>query len=632
MKFEEGIALVEELLNPMQLSKVQKIVFQQAWHGKSYQEIAKTYQYHPGYIKEVGSALWQSLSHQLGVRVTKHNFLMRLKQYQQSQSASSMPPADRSAPASSPPTSSPLASSAPASLPPTSVPTVSLTPILLDGQDAVDTRFFYGRQTELAMLKQWLIGDRCRLVLIWGMGGMGKSSLAMQLAQQLAQQMPPDFDRLIWRSLQDAPSLDELIQSLTQHLNPLLPCSDRSNPIDRLLDCLSQSRCLLILDRWEALFEPQQRVGSYRPGYEGYSELLRRIGQSHHQSSIVLISREQAIDVATLQVENFPVQTLHLQGLTTADIQPLLHAKQLSGEPIAQSELLRCYGGNPLAIKIAATTVQDLFAGSIGAFLHQKTLAFNGIHDLLQSHVDRLSLLEQQIMTWLAINRVPVPLRALQLDLFPMVSLTQLTQAVESLYWRSLLEKQPTGLTQSPMVMEYFTQQLIRRGCQELAALMRLRQGQIGIDTPDLVIECLKDFKQFALLKATSNVAIRTSQTQEIIRPILQQTVSQLGLQQNLVQKLLRLIRHCRHVPGTGYAVGNLLNLLRALDADLSGLDLSYCTIWQAYLVGVNLSQVNLIDADLAHCVLDSSINSSIDRLALPPSPPSTANSTIPAE
>jgi hypothetical protein len=50
------------------------LVFWQAWEGKSYPDIAKAFDYNPGYIKDTGSKLWQKLLEIYGVKVTKHTF------------------------------------------------------------------------------------------------------------------------------------------------------------------------------------------------------------------------------------------------------------------------------------------------------------------------------------------------------------------------------------------------------------------------------------------------------------------------------------------------------------------------------------------------------------------------------
>ena len=75
---------------------------------------------------------------------------------------------------------------------------------------------------------------------------------------------------------------------------------------------------------------------------------------------------------------------------------------------------MRLYSGNPLALKIVAETIVDLFGGEIGLFLAGGTLIFGSITDLLDEQFARLSALEQSVLCWLAIAREPVTLDELQ--------------------------------------------------------------------------------------------------------------------------------------------------------------------------------------------------------------------------
>jgi len=44
-----------------------------------------------------------------------------------------------------------------------------------DWGEAVDASIFYGRSHELTTLSEWIVRDRCRLITILGMGGIGKT-------------------------------------------------------------------------------------------------------------------------------------------------------------------------------------------------------------------------------------------------------------------------------------------------------------------------------------------------------------------------------------------------------------------------------------------------------------------------
>jgi hypothetical protein len=51
-----------------------------------------------------------------------------------------------------------------------------------DWGEAPDTAEFVGRVDELALLRRWILEERCRLVAVLGVGGVAKTSLAAKLA------------------------------------------------------------------------------------------------------------------------------------------------------------------------------------------------------------------------------------------------------------------------------------------------------------------------------------------------------------------------------------------------------------------------------------------------------------------
>ncbi|GAB4209732.1 MAG: hypothetical protein Fur006_69720 [Coleofasciculaceae cyanobacterium] len=222
---------------------------------------------------------------------------------------------------------------------------------IIDWGEAVDVSAFYGRTEELTQLEQWIVNERCRIVAILGMGGMGKTSLSVKLAQQIQYR----FEYVIWRSLRHAPPLKELLANLIQFLSnePETDLPETVNgKISRLLDYLRSSRCLLVLDNLEAILAPCDRAGYYREGYEEYGDLLKRVGEAPHQSCLVLTSREKPKELASLQGATLPVRLFQLRGLQEIEGRQIFKAKGFfCGSETAWKVLIERYAGNPLALR-----------------------------------------------------------------------------------------------------------------------------------------------------------------------------------------------------------------------------------------------------------------------------------------
>src|SRR5256712_7429731 len=296
--------------------------------------------------------------------------------------------------------------------------------------NAPDVLSFYGREWEQDLLSEWVVEERCRVVSVLGQGGIGKSALATKVMHRVAE----DFEVVIWRSLRDVPSCEALLDDCLQVLAPQAlrdASSNLESRQDLLLECLRSRRILLVYDNLESVLEEGEDSGRMRAGYEGFSRVLRRVAETEHQSCLLLTSREKPGDLVPLEGSRAPVRALRLARLDVDACQQLLAEKGVSGSTSEQLRLVEAYAGNPLALKIVAQTIVDLFAGEVAPFLEQGEVVFGGVRQLLAEQFVRLSPLEQMMLRWLAILCEPVMLDDLVARLSTPLSRTQVLEALE---------------------------------------------------------------------------------------------------------------------------------------------------------------------------------------------------------
>src|SRR2546421_1284798 len=457
----------------------------------------------------------------------------------------------------------------------------------VDWVEALDVSHFAGREVEVAELSQWIVQERCRLVTLLGMGGIGKSILASLLGSRLA----PPFEAVLWRSLRDAPSCEELVADCITFFSETPPAefpTSLEQRITQLVARLQASRCLLVLDNLETLMASGDPEGNYLPDYEGYGRLIGRLAESAHQSCVLLTSREKPREIEPLEGVRSPVRSLRLVGMDGQTAQALLSDKELCGTPAAWQRLVAGYAGNPLALKIVAQTISDLFGGDIDRFLQEGELIFNGVRPVLRQQVGRLSPLEHLLLTWLAVLREWTTLDTLVQVLHPRVLRSQLLEALEALLRRSLVERgQQASFGLQSVVMEYLSDELGENLSEEI------------------VLGDPQQLRRVALAQAQAKDYVREIQVRLLVQPLLERLRAELGANAQIEAHLLRLLELFRAEDAAtqGYGPANVISLLTELRGHLRGLDLSRLAIRGAYLQGVELQDANLSGALLLESV-----------------------------
>jgi len=461
-----------------------------------------------------------------------------------------------------------------------------------DWDMAVDASVFYGREAELAQLWQWVAAERCRMVGILGMGGIGKSTIAVKAALQ----MQAEFEVVVWRSLANAPLLEELLSSLLKFLMPLygedpvIPIT-LDEKLSKLMQYLRSRRCLLVLDNAETILLREQ-VGHWRSGYEGYGQWLRVIGETSHQSCLLLTSRETPREMVLMEGAQALVRSLTLSGLSPDDGRAIFWQKgTFAGSAADWQTLNHHYGGNPLALKLVAAVIHDLFNGNITEvlpYLEQGLAVFEDIRDLLNRQFNRLTEAERKILFWFAIHREPVAISDLRAYVVDLTGQQQVPNLINSLRRRSLIEKTEGRFFLQPVVMEFVTERFVQQICIEFET------QQIDL------------LQSHALLQVQAKDYIRETQARLIGQPVIERLLSRFGQVGAIAAQAKHLLAQQGKEPG--YLGGNLINLLVQLQVDLRGSDFSSLVVRQADLQLVDLAEVSFHNADLRESIFSETL------------------------
>jgi len=598
MNVEQIIEFVNNQMyskNGHYLSDLQKQLLSISWSEprKRYDEIAESCGYSVSYLKQdAGPKLWQLLSEICEEKVKKTNFrtvLERKIQLLEQQNC------DRSQ------NFSLINSPSEDFLEEKGNDYNNQKNCKIDWGTVPDVHYFVGREAELSQLEKWIVMDKCRCVGIVGMGGMGKTHLSVKLAENIYH----DFEYVIWRSLSNAPYLSNLISDILQFFTgqekDLIISIDQQ--ISRLINFCNHHRCLIILDNLETILATEVNSGYFQDSFQDYSKLFQKLGECRHQSCLLITSREKVKEMVVMCGDTLPVRCFNLGGLNIDAGLEILKIKGCHWSNISQANfLVENYNGNPLTLKILGSTIKELFNGSLSEFLKNNVFIFDEIISLLEEHFQRLSELGKKILYWLAINIDQVNTAQLESDLYPKTSRQFITNALISLMGRSLIEFNDHFFSLQPVVKEYLINKFIQNIVKE-------------ITTGDLEL-----FNNYAFLKTNVSEYTRKSQINFIIKPLLDRLITIFNGKEYLESKLQDILKQLRgnsHLY-SGYAVGNILNLLWVLETDLTGWDFSGVTIRQAYLQECNLYGVNFSQSEFKQSIFPQRLNNILSMVYSP--------------
>ncbi len=269
--------------------------------------------------------------------------------------------------------------------------------------------------------------------------------------------------------------------------------------------------------------------------------MIKRIGETQHQSCLILTSRERPREIS--HETGRDIRLLSLTDLELSDCKTMLRNAAISGTDEA---LVALYSGNPLSLQIISVAVKESFDGDIVHFLKEGTSIFGNVYDLLDKQFLRLASSEKEVLYRLAIEREPVSMDTLMTSSIQTSFKGDLLTTLNTLFRRNLIESRTTSkFTLQPVIMEYIVGEIIKKVCQEIE------------------LEKLQFLLHYALIHAQARDYIRESQIQLIFKPIADQLLKTSELEQ-VAERLLKMLADLRERRSHkfNYMAGNLLNLL----------------------------------------------------------------------
>ena len=315
---------------------------------------------------------------------------------------------------------------------------------------------------DMQPLVEWSKDHRCRCILISGMTGSGKTTLATKFAYK----QQKEFDHIVWLSVQNAPPVEILLKICLKAFDFQAYsryCDDYTSFESLLVELVSylrSHRCLLILDGLQEVLECTDSATYYRQNHEKYGQLIRSIITTNNQGLLIVTSRinlkalnyygQDKVHFLTLgNHHKVNIENIVFSGFDNHNLQP------------KSTEICQYYLYNPQLLKIVASNLRNLPEIDSQESI-QNIASLEEIDNLLNLELKYLSRLEKEIIHWLAIDCKIKTSESLIFKIGNSVSKIELLEALHNLIQRSLITKSDLTYKLAPLVKDYLQRKIIR--------------------------------------------------------------------------------------------------------------------------------------------------------------------------
>ncbi len=352
-----------------------------------------------------------------------------------------------------------------------------------------------GRADEIIKISERLANPECRLLTLIGMGGVGKTSLALQAA---AEQLGDFYQGVFFIPLTSLTDPNQALAAMIDTLN--LPSDGQANPRAQLLNFLREKSLLLVLDNFEHLLAHNARQkaagepGNLQPDCAGAGELLDLLNEMLRVAphlKLLVTSRErlnlQAEWVIPIEGLPYPADPDHasVSDLPAYDsIRLFLSRAQRVAARFSPTEadyrqiarICQLNRGIPLGIQLAAGWMESLSCERIATEI-QTDLEFlaTSLYDAPDRHQSLAVVFEHSWKLLSAAEQAVLRKLASFLSPFQRLAAREVAEAgqhhLAALVNKSFLQVAPGGRYEIHPLLKMFLRQKQAAAPQEQAAL-----------------------------------------------------------------------------------------------------------------------------------------------------------------
>jgi len=342
---------------------------------------------------------------------------------------------------------------------------------IVDRPPPADPRTIQQREKAVTGIYSMLSQSEVTAVVLIGIGGVGKSTLAGLVYQYAERQRSagagPFTAQAIWIRIDPAVTMSDLTGTLMEALGKAMPDLSHLSPQNQavvLLEAMNDvdKARLVILDQFENLLDV--RTGRALPDRPGIGEWLDVINSQKCTCRILLTSR--LLPQGTRKYPSTFLQAYHVAGLTGAEGTELL---QKQGVKATGAELkaavTRC-AGHAFSLTLLASLLHThkLSLGSLlGGPAHARLWAGDIAQNFLDAIYSQLNDVQHKVLFAFSIYREPAPLEAARvvIDDNSEISKSQVASAIHALLVQHLLQATGEGLYQLHAIVATYVQEHI---------------------------------------------------------------------------------------------------------------------------------------------------------------------------